>query len=276
MSNSKLLLSFLLLTFYSTISSFAQLEFKLELMADSTKWGVYVKPNDNINPSENTITGSGQVTLVLPTGYQIGEIENFHGNWEEVPRVSSPIENPTKDYLSYGLRQDFPRIKIWNGQETLLFTFERMTACPGELYLIDNNTDPFASLPNSLGINPGNDLGIFDSNTNLVYNWSGNYDMCAWSCLPCTVDVSSNQKVELSELEIFPNPSNGSFKIILGTDINQIDKIKIFNTLGKEIFNNTNIKSEINIDLTLSKGLYFVAFEKENKTIQTRRIIISK
>lgn len=275
MSVCKHLLSFLFLLFFLPNITFGQVHLKLELLSDSTKWGVYVKPTDNIDPSPNTITGSGQITLVLPTGYEIGQMENIHGTWDANTRINSPSENPTKDYLSFGLVQDFPRITIEKGEETLLFTLERIAECPIELYLIENHSDPFANLPNSIGVNPGNDLGIFDSNTNQIYNWVGNYDMCAWSCLPCT-DLSNNDEIDLTELEIYPNPSNGSFKIELGKHTQSIDNIKIFNTIGKQIYQNDKIESLVKIDLDLSKGLYFISFEKENRVLQTQRIIISK
>ncbi len=274
MSDNTLLPLFLFFLFLSN-TAFGQLHLKLELMSDSTKWGVYVKPQNNINPSPNTITGSGQITLVIPTGYEIGQMENVHGTWDANARIFAPIENPTKDYLSFGLVQDFPKITLKNEEETLLFTIERISDCPSELYLIENQTDPFANLPNSIGVNPGNDLGIFDSNVNLIYNWVGNYDMCAWSCLPCN-DISSNTEIELTDLEIFPNPSNGTFKIDLGKHVKTIDKIKIFNTIGNQIYQNDKIEVLMKMDLDLAKGLYFVAFEKENQVLRTQRIIISK
>jgi len=278
MSAHKLLPTFLFLLFLLPSISFGQVLFKLELMPDSTKWGIFATPTNDINPSSNTITGTGQITLVVPTGYEFGDLENIHGNWgfSGGQRVVSPVENPSKDYLSFGLNQDVPKIILIKDEETLLFTIGRIGACPEELNLIENDTDPFARLPNSVGINPGNDLSTFDINTNQTYFWIGNYDMCAWSCLPCTEDVSSSDEINLTGLEIFPNPSNGSFKIDLGLHAQSVDNIKIFNTIGKQVYQNNKIGTSMNLDLDLSKGLYFVSFENENRTLQTQRIIISK
>ncbi|RMG80339.1 MAG: hypothetical protein D6714_14835, partial [Bacteroidetes bacterium] len=98
--------------------------------------------------------------------------------------VKAPVENPSKDYISIGLNDDLPQIVYQTGQETLLFTFERVGNCLGEIYLIDNDTDPFAQLPNSAGTNPGNDLGVFDFGNGLIsYFYTQNYGGKSADCL---------------------------------------------------------------------------------------------
>ena len=66
-------------------------------------------------------------------------------------------------------------------------------------------------------------------------------------------------------IKIFPNPSSTIFKIV--SDI-KIDKITIFDTLGKEILIQTQNNNEINVE-NLQKGVYLIEISTENgKTYQ--------
>lgn len=156
------------------------LQFKVQLMADQLTWGVYVKPNDTISPSDNTNTGSGQVTLVTPVDFNYANFQSHAGTWIQNARVNSPAEAADKAYVSFGFVMDEPKIQLYPQQETLLFSFESTTNNQDALQLINNENDPFLP-PNSYNSNPGNDLGIIDfsSSDGLVYytytsNYSGN------------------------------------------------------------------------------------------------------
>ncbi len=137
------------------------LEFKLQLMADNSTWGVFVKPDNSISPSGNTMTGSGQVTLVVPEDFTYTNFENHGGTWVENARVDDPTEAPGMSYVSFGFVTDEPRIHLIPNGETLLFTFTCDAVSFNNISLIDNENDPFAA-PNSYQSNPGNDLGVID------------------------------------------------------------------------------------------------------------------
>jgi hypothetical protein len=174
-------------------SVLAQLELKLQLIEDD-KWGVYVRAN-GVTPSTTTITGSGQVTLVVPTGFTYANLTSVKGTWLENARVNAPPENSSRDYISFGLINDSPQIIYSDTSETLLFTFNRVGACPDTLHLIDVN-DPFEpnnippTFQNSANSNPGNDLSVVDFGVvpTAFYNYSGNYALSAWSCHDCDGD----------------------------------------------------------------------------------------
>lgn len=186
--------------FFGLSSTFAQLDFKIQLIQDSL-WGVYVKPKSSITPTTNTITGSGQVTLVAPTGFNLtdAQITDVAGSWEMNAPVIAPAENPTVDYFSVGFDTDNPQIVYESDVETLLFTIARTGACPDTLYLIDNATDPFipsnSAFPgcgpgtNSECNNPGNNLDVFDAGAGgAQYFYTENYAPSAWSCHDCDGD----------------------------------------------------------------------------------------
>lgn len=176
-------LTICILTFFATSFVSAQsgnvlssLEFKLQQLSDGT-YGVYVKPDHTIVPSKKTQTGTGQVTLVVPTGFTYSNFKNISGTWVENARVTSPAEATNNAYVSFGFVVDNPRIKLFPNEETLLFTFECNATFNGQIALFDNENDPFMT-PNSYGSNPGNDLGMIDTGVGggmVYYTYARNY-----------------------------------------------------------------------------------------------------
>lgn len=208
------MVSFLTLCFMGKVE--AQLHFKLQLMLDDTsKWGVYMRLDQSVYGPPGTgaqlIPGSGQVTVVAPNGFSVGPIENFAGAWTQNARVNGPVENPSRDYISFGWNADVPTLGSLGdaNEEILLFTFEKDGPCPDSLYLIDNDTDPFNVLPNSAGNNPGMEHSVYDSQHGVTYNWSGNYAPSAWSCHDCDGDGYLNA-IEDNDWDIYWDISDGN------------------------------------------------------------------
>ena len=71
-----------------------------------------------------------------------------------------------------------------------------------------------------------------------------------------------------NNIKVFPNPSSTIFKIVSDTNI---DKITIFDTLGKEILTQTQNNYEVNIE-KLSKGIYLIEIFSENEKIYKKLI----
>ncbi len=176
-------LTFCLLAFSATSAVSAQnsdfknsLEFKIQLLSDNT-YGVFVQPDHSISPSGKTQTGSGQVTLVVPTNFTYSNFKNLAGTWIENARVNAPVEASDKSYISFGFVVDNPRIQLFPNEETLLFTFSTDGTFNGQIALFNNENDPFMT-PNSYGSNPGNDLGVVDFGTQeglVYYTYARNY-----------------------------------------------------------------------------------------------------
>ena len=183
-----LLVSYIVLGFSSVFAQTPSLELKLQLM-EPDKWGVYVRPN-GATPSPTTITGSAQVTLVMPSAFTWSSLTSVNGTWTQNATANNPVENPGWKYVSFGLVQDQPQIVYQAGTETLLFTIKRNDPCPDSIYLINNDTDPFNVLPNSFNNNPGNEFSVIDFGATGVpiYWYLGNYAPSAWSCHDCDGD----------------------------------------------------------------------------------------
>lgn len=164
--------------------AFSQIKFKLQWLPDSLAWGVFAKPEAGVSPSPYVLVGSGQVTVVAPSGTTFANLKNFSGRWEQNALVPSPEENPGMDYISFGFMTAEPPLKIYAEEETLLFTFQNgKEEFPDTLGLITQN-DPFNVFPNSANANPGNDITLMDAKSGIMYYFTGIYTPNAWDYRP--------------------------------------------------------------------------------------------
>lgn len=85
--------------------------------------------------------------------------------------------------------------------------------------------------------------------------------------------VSINNLTEAENaLEIYPNPSTGQFTILNRTELG--GDIRIYDLIGRLVFNTMLIDTEQSIDLHQADGLYLVTFRSknhiENRTIEIK------
>lgn len=184
MNNVRILFFFAL-----TVAAFNFANAQVHLKVDAIPgvpdtYGVYAKVCDDIMPSGNTITGSGQVTVIFPAGLTFSNLVAVAGNWSQNSMVVNPSEAPSKVYVSMGFLSDIPQIIYQPDSETLLFTFKLTGTVSGAPTLIENNVDPFDHLPNSVSSNPGNELTILDFGVQPLglYTYVGNYSGNSVDC----------------------------------------------------------------------------------------------
>ncbi len=167
-----------------SVPMFSQIDFKLQWLPDSLAWGIFATPSEGARLSNFVIIGSGQATVVAPKATELADLKNFSGTWEQNARINSPKENPSKDYISFGLVSADPPMQFVAGVETLLFTFTTKTGdCPESLSLIAAK-DPFNIVPNSANANPGNDISVLDPQTQEIFQFKQVYAPDAWNCHP--------------------------------------------------------------------------------------------
>jgi hypothetical protein len=170
-----IILSGYLFSQYSELNRCLQLS--LKKFPNGHTWGVYLKTDNAVFPTTRTIVGTGQITIVAPLGFEYVSFISKSGKWIENARVDGPVEARQKSYISFGFVEDEPRVLLFPGEETLLFTFDSHSGFVKDIHLMDNEKDPFAA-PNSYNSNPGNDLGIIDygNSKNLFYYiYASNY-----------------------------------------------------------------------------------------------------
>ena len=89
------------------------------------------------------------------------------------------------------------------------------------------------------------------------------------------VDVEDIPKNNLF-IQLFPNPTNGIFKIKLPDSVaDELYTITVYNMLGTQVFSENNYFSEKEIDLTnVPTGIYFVKLTDRNGISATTKLVI--
>lgn len=197
------LCAFVLLLFSFSLD--AQVKFKLRFDFQTERYVVSVIPMATyVYP--NNITGTGQVTIKVPTNkfFPVDIVSYLQGmEWDANSRNNAPSEAPDFDYISFGLAiQGIAYPEYLAGVELPLFSFENAYGCIGNIYLVDNITDPFMP-PNSLNANIGNTLTIMGAGGDAFAGVEGP--------LTCSCDgnatTDTKEKLALEAHRIFPNPA---------------------------------------------------------------------
>ena len=114
-----------------------------------------------------------------------------------------------------------------------------------------------------------------DENGNPVLSTNGNAILDGnWSSLgshDCECNPASLNENNQVEIEIFPNPSNGTFTL---SNLTNIDFIEIRNALGQKIYSTSNSVHIKTISINKPKGVYFVSLGNKNGTTSIRKIIV--
>lgn len=296
----------------STIG-WGQIHLKLEETSTANTYGVYVMACENISPTGNTITGSGQITIVHPHGQTFSDFVSVSGLWQQNAEVLAPIEAPNLDYVSVGFVMDHPQIIYQNDEPTLLFTFKLEGGTGGVPYLIDNQSDPFAQLPNSLNTNPGNELTTIDFGVSPaeIYSYAGNYLENSINCDEITepdppvnsdttivvIDTTQatiggedpapddDEPIVSSTLEdltqdgyfiLTPNPTSEWLNVIFNDEsIEKRGTLRFWSVNGIAL---GELKKGQQEKMTLNvgalpDGLYFLSFEAEGEVLQRERFL---
>ena len=87
--------------------------------------------------------------------------------------------------------------------------------------------------------------------------------------MPFTITDVSIDNVTAKAFEIYPNPVQN---VLYFKNFNKIEKIEIYNTIGKVIFTNNGNRSHIDIS-NFEKGIYFIKINTKEKNIFIEKII---
>jgi hypothetical protein len=92
----------------------------------------------------------------------------------------------------------------------------------------------------------------------------------------CSICTGINEQADLSDIQIYPNPSNGRITVRFDSNVG-MTKVTVLNMLNKVVFadnTETTTGKNLNIDLSnLSKGVYFIKL-KTDRQEGTRKIVI--
>jgi hypothetical protein len=122
-------------------------------------------------------------------------------------------------------------------------------------------------------------LNALNSETNIIFRIVFHSDQSV-NDLGVNIDdfvingTLSGQNFELQNIVLYPNPSNGIFNLVSGT--NEITEIQVYDLTGKVIWSKKDFEvsnSEIQINLSsVSQGIYFVKISANNQST-VKRII---
>ncbi len=84
--------------------------------------------------------------------------------------------------------------------------------------------------------------------------------------------LSGLNSISENKLKLFPNPANDKMNIVF--DDNEEYRIRIFDNLGRLIYESKPEKSYINLDLkNFNDGVYYISAKSENKNLKSRFVI---
>ena len=112
--------------------------------------------------------------------------------------------------------------------------------------------------------------GGFNTNSTIggIYKWNPKF---------ITTGIASINNDNLN-INIYPNPSNGKYNILFGSEINENPNIEVLDILGKSVYkSNINLSNNKNYILNLENksGLYIVQITFKNSTL-IRKISLIK
>ncbi|MGB0846372.1 MAG: IPTL-CTERM sorting domain-containing protein [Thiolinea sp.] len=191
------------------------------------RYHVYMYPGSEPSPN---LSQTSQVTLKMPhsavsgSAFEVDDLQSeiTSTNWSVSSHVKAPDEDKTSDYVSFNMTADDYQAFNWvNGQEIEVFSFANKGVCLGEVTLMDNASDPFNQLPNSAGINPGNQFTNLGWGAATDNNYMANYG-CAAVCVESTADSDGDGLTDTEENTLGTDPNKADSD---GDGINDSDEV---------------------------------------------------
>lgn len=207
------------------------------------QWGTYYGDNGDDDGQSCVTDKSGNIYLAGSTGSTANIASNGHQN----------IYGGGQ-YDIFLIKLDSLGIRQWGtyyGGNTVEYQASCATDSSGNVYLAGRtasfNNIAFNGHQNTIGNGFNAFLVKFDGTS--------------------VVNINENIQ-QLRNISVYPNPNNGVFNIVLEEKSN----IEIFNVLGEQVYINSGLNNNIQIDISNQpKGIYFINIkgEKSNSSLKT-------
>ena len=132
--------------------------------------------------------------------------------------------------------------------------------------------DPHVGYPNQQKMGDYFDMESHNDGAHLAWanTLNGEQDVY-YSFIVPPVSTAINEINESLNFTIYPNPTNGQFKV---TDISNVSSIELYSTMGFKIYSAKDFEKEISIDLSkYASGIYFLKFVSVNGKFEVKKII---
>lgn len=221
----------------------------------------------------HNITGTGQITLRVPTGeFVVQDLANLQTDveWLDNARSNSPSEAPDYDYISFGLMTPgTSNIPYVANEMTPLFSFKNELGCTGGVSIMENEVDPFYP-PNQEMVNAGNSLSVLGGGSDA---YAGNVSSDVISCETVVEEPEDPSAVQtlptLAEVTTYPNPAVEQVTVDFQWDENaQNGKLIITDNTGKQVkskkvdLQSGENQASLRVK-SLSAGIYFLQLENK-------------
>lgn len=93
---------------------------------------------------------------------------------------------------------------------------------------------------------------------------------------PCSATSVEEEGFDFADvISVFPNPTSGEFQIDLEDRYNEVETIRVYSILGKQVTQLSVISSRMAVDLSdQPRGLYLISFERRNGPEVTQKIAL--
>lgn len=271
---------------------------KLQLLPDSTGWGVFAKPFDGYLPSGNTMATEGRITVVAPANMPLEGLESVTGQWSLTVTTLGLPSHPSSKFLTFEMLSNATPIGLSSAVETMLFKFDKVGECPNFLRLMEGN------IPNSLSPNTlnGTDTNNLTSNG---FEYCGVYNRKAWRCknggiwsnigsiIVVTTDTldapqpgatdrdSDFSKENLTEGQDWftasPNPAGDFVNIVFREkpEIEATPTITLWDLQGRKLQEKVVENAATQLDLSgLPAGVYLVSLAQNGRVLQREKLVL--
>ena len=87
-------------------------------------------------------------------------------------------------------------------------------------------------------------------------------------------DVNGIGNLDLMDLDIYPNPNNGQFKMKFES-IDNLTELRLINALGQLVYTSSINREEVSVNLTsIAEGTYFMLIYSDDKLVGRKQLII--
>ena len=230
-----------------------------ETLLDSVSGGVWYSNNTAVL----TVSSTGAVTPVTPGNASV-YYKITTGSCKDSVRIRMRVEVPASPIATPGticidsffLMADSARGGLWSAADTTI-----------------------ASLAFPFGVFQGLSAGTTTISYNLVNSCGTFNETSAITVINCDTPIGvsvKNVSAHLSALNIYPNPSTGSFAITYNTNDQQPAEAVITNLLGQQVAHITLAANKESIwQSGLASGVYFITLHSNDITT-TEKIIINR
>jgi hypothetical protein len=211
-------------------------------------------------------------------------IATTNSNWKAQTFYTSPITNltcPTENGTSR-LTTNCSTVDSNNGSTYYGLHWSRPSNWASSTF--NDSSWPQASVYSNATIGISNKpsytnfTNIFDDVSNdAEFIWSTNVILDNEVIVRYTVTPTASifeNKIDNSELKVFPNPTNEAFEIVLSDNLKNrtIKNMELINVFGQTIFTTTNYQEKININ-TYPKGIYTIKINGNGFVLYQKLII---